>query len=283
MMALQDTGATTLGLSWSPHTCRYIAEHPGHFEYVEVAFEQLRHGTKIADFPVPVVLHCASLELAGFVDPSPFLIQAVSESAADTSTPWIGEHLAFLSEQSLFNPEEILSSGFTLAPQLSTHTVQRVAHNWNSLQNQFDVPLILENPPQYFKMPGSTMTMADFMTEICAACDCGILLDLAHLLISSRNLGNDPMVQMQRVPWDQVVEIHIADGREYDGVIWDNHACSPDEELWEMLEFSLEHCKPRAITLEYNWLIDYCHDFFNQQVHRVRKVLGTENQSCASP
>lgn len=274
-MPLIDVGATAIGITWSPHTRHFIAEYPKYFDFVEIAFEQLHYGTEVDDFPVPIVLHCASLSLAGFVDPSPALINSVSDCISDTSTPWIGEHLAFLSGQSL-NGEEILSSNFTLAPQLSAQTVQRVAHNWNLLQSQFDVPMILENPPQYFKMPGSTLTMADFMTEVCAACQCGMLLDLAHLLISARNLGHDPFYLLQRIPWNQVVELHIADGRVYDGIVWDNHAGNPDEIIWEMLEFSLEHCQPWAITLEFNWLIDYRSDFFTSKVERIRKIMATQ-------
>lgn len=275
MNSVLNGDSTAVGLTWSPHIGQYLTECPENVDFVEVAFEQLRFGTSIEDLDKPTILHCASLSMAGFVDPSTALIKEVADSIVASKTPWIGEHLAFLSASSLRNSDKILTSNFTLAPQLSAQTVERVVSNWEKLQSQFCVPLILENPPQYFEMPGSTMNIVQFIKEVCAESNCGVLLDLAHLLISSQNFGLDPFSLLQQIPWDNVVEIHIADSRIYEGIAWDNHSNSPNETLWDMLEYTLLQCKPSAITMEYNWIIGYQKDFYSQQIERVRNSLSS--------
>ena len=103
---------------------------------------------------IPLILHCASMSVAGFLPPSAATLDAIAAETARTATPWIGEHLAFISADGL-NEDDAgsvapTSLTYTVCPQLSEETVERVAENFAALQPRFPVPLILENSPQYF-------------------------------------------------------------------------------------------------------------------------------------
>ena len=174
MRTLDRSSRTThLGLATVPGILEFMESSPGvSFEpMLETPFEQLRHSPELAQIQqlVPLVLHCASMSVAGFVPPSEATIEAICLEAERTKTPWIGEHLAFVSADGI-NEEPDRDTAptnltYTLCPQLSEETVGRVAANLASLQPRFSVPLILENSPQYYPISGSTMNMVDFVCE----------------------------------------------------------------------------------------------------------------------
>lgn len=157
-------GATLprVGLAYGPGTVEFIGTHPGQVDYIEIPFEQLRHAPALAALShvAPLILHCASLSIGGFVPPRADVVDAVAEQARSTGTPWVGEHLAFIAADALdAEPGAATTLSYTVCPQLSEQTVERVAENLAALRPRLPVPLILENSPQYFAVPGSTMGM----------------------------------------------------------------------------------------------------------------------------
>lgn len=250
---------TYLGLAHGPDILGFIESHPGLVDYVEVPFEQLRHSPELESIAeqAPVILHCASMSVAGFIPPSETTIQAISQEVSRTRTPWIGEHLAFVSADGITEEAERDAAPtnltYTVCPQLSEETIDRVAQNLASLRTRFSVPIILENSPQYFAIPGSTMNMVDFVGEVLTRCDAGLLLDLSHFAITSYNTKCDALKEIDRLPLERVVEIHVSGLDTQSGVVWDDHAAPAPPLVFELLDRVLKRARPRALTLEYNW------------------------------
>lgn len=273
------TGTTSIGLAYGPSTPEFIDANPGLVDFVEVPFEQLRHSPDSASIQeaVPVILHCASMSVAGFVPPTDATLDAIEREAERTRTPWIGEHLAFITADGLkmdtdtAGPPTALT--YTVCPQLSEEIVQRVADNLAALQPRFGAPLILENSPQYFEVPGSTMPMVDFIGAVFARCDVGLLLDLSHFLITMLNTGADAAKEIGRLPLERVVEIHISGLNVQSGVVWDDHATPAPPLVFDLLDRVLERARPRAITLEYNWSPTFPQAVLKTHIDRVRQTL----------
>jgi len=250
---------TQLGLAYGPGIPGFLDSNPAAVDYVELPFEQLRHSPELASIQdaVPLILHCASMSVAGFVPPSETTVQAIGRAAARTRSPWIGEHLAFVSADGINEAAERDSAPtnltYTICPQLSEETVERVAANLASLRSCFEVPIILENSPQYFAIPGSTMNMVDFIGEVASRCEVGLLLDLSHFLITSLNTGVDAVKELERMPLERVVEVHVSGLSAQSDIVWDDHASPAPPEIFVLLERVLERVRPRALTLEYNW------------------------------
>jgi uncharacterized protein (UPF0276 family) len=246
-------------------------------DYIEVPFEQLRHSPASASIQemVPVILHCASMSVAGFVPPTDGTLDAIGREAERTRTPWIGEHLAFIIADGLqmdtAAPPTALT--YTVCPQLSEEVVERVADNLASLQARFDAPLIVENSPQYFEIPGSTMPMVDFIGAVLSRCDVGLLLDLSHFLITMLNTGGDAAREIGRLPLDRVVEVHISGLNVQSGVVWDDHATPAPPLVFDLLARVLERALPRAITLEYNWSPTFPEATLKTHIERVRRAV----------
>lgn len=270
-----DHDAAAVGLAYGPTVPGFLESHPGVADYVEIPFELLRHAPQAASIQecLPVVLHCASMSLAGFVPAEAATLDAIGCEARRTRTPWIGEHLAFLSADALESgpPTELT---YTVSPQLSEATVEQVAQNMARLAPHFDVPLIVENSPQYFAVPGSTMTMTEFVTAVAERCGAGLLLDLSHFLITACNTGTDAMHDIERLPLERVVEIHLSGMSVQSGVAWDDHAAPASGAVFALLERVLRRARPRAVTLEYNWSPHFSHTVLEQHFGRVRALLA---------
>jgi uncharacterized protein len=257
----------------------FVLANPGVVDYVEIPFEQLRHSPSLAALQesVPLILHCASLSVAGFVPPPVATMEAIRGEAERMRTPWIGEHLAFVTADAIFSEGSPLgpptSLTYTVCPQLSEETVRRVIENVTAIQSCCSTPLILENPPQYFVVPGSTMSIVDFVNMVLSGCQVGLLLDLSHFLIAMMNTGMEVMKEIARLPLERVREVHISGLSVQSGIAWDDHATPAPALVFELLEYVLARNTPLAITMEYNWSPNFPESILHAHFARIRKIL----------
>lgn len=274
-----DPSRTRLGLAYGPSALAYLNEHPGGVDYLEIPFEQLRHAPALAAIQerIPLVLHCASLSVAGSVAPSAATFDAVAQMARRTATPWIGEHLAFIAAEDTDDPAaEPTTLSYTVCPQLSEESVERVASNLATARARIgDIELIVENSPQYFDVPGSTMGMSDFVGAVARRCDVGLLLDLTHYLITCINTGVEPRAELERWPLERVVEVHVSGLSSQSGIAWDDHAMPAPPLVFELLDTVLRRVRPRALTVEYNWSPTFPQAILAQHLSRLRGALDT--------
>lgn len=271
-------GAPAVGLAYGPIASSLLERQADCFDYVEVAFEQIRHhppALEIAETK-PVLLHCSSMSVAGFVPPTADTIDAISDIATATRTPWIGEHLAFLSADALEGDPDVATPTeltYTVCPQLSAETIERVGANLDRLRRRFAVPIILENSPQYFAIPGSTMSMPTFIAEVSDRWNVDLLLDVTHFLITTSNMGLDPLDSARQLPLDRVVEVHLSGMSMQSGRWWDDHAVLVPDAAFEFLAAIADRVRPNAVTFEYNWAATLPEQIVVDQLARVRELL----------
>src|SRR5215510_4354175 len=271
-----NSGAVAVGLAFGPIVPEFVSANPDLIDYVEIPFEQLRHSPETGSIQetIPVILHCASMSVAGFVPPEARTMQAIEREVERTKTPWIGEHLAFITADPIeADHTEPTSLTYTVCPQLSEETVERVALNLSSLQKHFNVPLILENSPQYFDVPGSSLSMVDFVGAVVERCRVGLLLDLTHFLISMLNMKKDPVSEIDRLPLEKVVEVHISGLNVQSGIAWDDHATPAPPVVFDLLERVRERVRPKAVTLEYNWSPQFPESMLVRHIDRINEIV----------
>jgi uncharacterized protein (UPF0276 family) len=269
--------APRLGLALGPGVAELVTAEPGLVDYVEIPFEQLRHAPHVGQVQrqVPVILHCASLSMAGFVPPSDATVDAVAAEARRTGTPWIGEHLAFVNADAIEDGQQSAPQAltYTVCPQLSEETIEQVVRNVAALRDRLPVPLILENSPQYMAVPGSTMGMVDFIGEVARRADVDLLLDLTHHAITCQNTGVDALSALDGLPLERVVEVHVSGLSVQSGIAWDDHASPAPPLVFELLARLLRRVRPRGVTIEYNWAPNFPLGVLRAHVGRVRTML----------
>jgi uncharacterized protein (UPF0276 family) len=279
----QTRASPAVGAAYCGYIPAFLRDEPQALDYVEVPFELLRHDPSVYSLAkeIPLVLHCASLSVASpGLCPAETLSQ-IQHSASAISSPWIGEHLAFITadreeaggEADAYAPGEPYNIGYTVAPPMNADTSARVAKHLRYYAGHLAAPLLIENSPLYFRIPSSTMSQAEFVTDVLDRSPAGLLLDLAHFLISSETMGFDAESELERFPLERAVEIHVSGvDRQPDGV-WDNHAARAPQAVYRLLEQALRRARPRAITLEYNWSVRFSQSMLLEEIAKVREMV----------
>lgn len=275
---------TRVGLAYSGYVPQLLDRAPACIDYLEVPVELLFHNPSALETVAskPVILHCASLNIAGSVEASDTVVQAVCSWVRQTGTPWVGEHLAFITADRGFidagadeyAPGEPYNLGFTVSPPMNEETATQVADVTQSYARRLGTSLLLENSPLYFHMPGTTMTQVEFVRRICGLAPVRLLLDLTHFKISATNMGFDARAELLRYPLDRVDEIHISGSSTDKQIRWDDHSSAADDEIYELLSIALQHCHPKAITLEYNWSSVFSLDTVLREIDRTRGAIA---------
>src|SRR4030095_6870183 len=260
-----------------------IKRNPASADYLEVPFELLSHDASIIDLKQykPFILHCASMSIGGSARPPLATIQQIFEWIDPDETPWLGEHLSFITAEKPgasshwdeYAPGEPYNIGYTVSPPMNEETITMVVESVDACQHHFAIPLLLENPPLYFLPPGTTMSQADFIRSICGQTSANLLLYLTHLYITSRNFDFDPRRELLKYPLERVVEVHVSGVDCQADIHWDNHASPVPDPILQMLPLVLERGKVRAVTLDINWPSAMVESVLVDEVDRVRRVV----------
>lgn len=72
---------------------------------------------------------------------------------------------------------------------LTQESLQHVARRVKIIQDFLEVPLVLENPSTYLESTQDQMTEWDYLNALTAEVDCGLLLDVNNVYVSSYNHG----------------------------------------------------------------------------------------------
>lgn len=272
-----------IGLAHSDYIESFAKKYADLFDYIEVPLELLNHNEdvlRVSDLK-PIILHCASLSIAGNILPHPSTIESIQKWIERTKTPWVGEHLSYITAPNSnalkygdeYAPGQAYNIGYTMPPPLNDEALASVKRSIDNAQSHFSIPLILENPPIYFTIPGSDMDQIQFINKVAINSDVGLLLDLAHFLITSKNEGFDPLTSIEKLPLDKVVEIHISGVEFIHGKYWDHHASTAPNIEYELLRKVLDKVNPRAITLEFNWNSKFPQSFIVEEIQKVRQAI----------
>jgi uncharacterized protein len=84
------------------------------------------------------------------------------------------------------------------------------------------------------------------------AADCGILLDVNNIYVSSVNHTFDPMDYLRGVPHERVAQIHIAGHTKHPTHILDTHDHPVIEPVWRIYAEAIKLCGPTATLLEWD-------------------------------
>ncbi len=120
-----------------------------------------------------------------------------------TQTPWLSDHLCWGSVDGRYT-HDLLPMPYTFAA--AKVTAQKI----REVRDFLEVPICVENVSSYAEFHVSEMTEWEFLNEVVERADCGILLDVNNIYVSSRNHNFNPFDYVNGVPAQRVAQIHIA-------------------------------------------------------------------------
>ncbi|MBN8441851.1 MAG: DUF692 domain-containing protein [Thauera sp.] len=134
-------------------------------------------------------------------------------------------------------------------------SLRRVCEHIDEVQMALGRRMLLENPATYVEFADSTMSEADFITEVVRRTGCGLLLDVNNAYVSAVNHGCDAAAFLAALPLEAVGEIHLAGfavDRDAAGepLLIDSHGSPVADAVWTLYEEVLQRIGPVATLIE---------------------------------
>jgi uncharacterized protein (UPF0276 family) len=212
--------------------------------YMETAGRPLYYLDAIAE-RYPVVMHGVGLSI-GSTDPLDTAYLANLRALRDrTRARWVSDHLCWTGVHGK-NTHDLLPMPYT--EEALTHVVARV----KQVQDVLGAPLALENPSTYAEFASAPMREWEFLGRLAEEADCAILLDVNNVYVSSRNHGFDPQVYLAAIPFDRVVQLHVAGHTDHTTHIIDSHIGPVTTPVWELLGQACERARGASVLLEWD-------------------------------
>ena len=213
----------------------------------------------------PVVMHGVSMSI-GSTDPLdlPYL-RAVCELRDRIGARWVSDHLCWTGVRGV-NSHDLLPMPYT------EEALRHVADRVRAVQDVLGAPLVLENPSTYVEFAASTMPEWEFLGRLCAETDCGLLLDVNNVYVSSRNHGFDPETYLAAMPMDRVVQLHIAGHTDNGSFVVDTHIGPVPRPVWALLQSARRRGAQASVLLEWDAEIP-TFDVLMRETARARRFL----------
>lgn len=192
-----------------------------------------------------VVQHGVSMYFGNVDRPNREHLNRLKALTHRTRTPWISDHLCWGSVDGRYT-HDLLPMPYTW------EAVRTTARNIREVQDFLELPVAVENVSSYAEFHLSEMSEWEFLNEVVELADCGILLDVNNIYVSSRNHGFEPRDYVENVPHQRVAQIHIAGHTQFKKYLLDTHDHPVLDPVWDLYALALERCGSTATLLEWD-------------------------------
>ncbi len=192
-----------------------------------------------------VVQHGVSLYFGSADKPDRAQLRRLKNLVKRTRTPWLSDHLCWGSIDGSYS-HDLLPMPYTFAA--AKRTAEKIRH----VSDFLEIPICVENVSSYTEFHVSEMTEWEFLSEVVERADCGILLDVNNIYVSSRNHGFNPYDYVDNVPHHRVGQMHIAGHTKFEKYILDTHDHAPIDPVWKLYAHATKLCGVTATLLEWD-------------------------------
>ena len=216
-----------------------------------------------------VVQHGVSMYFGSPERPNREHLRRLKQLVMRTKTPWVTDHLCWGSVDGRYS-HDLLPMPYTF--EAARHTAEKV----REVRDFLEVPVAVENVSSYAEFHASEMTEWEFLNEVVERADCGILLDVNNIYVSSQNHSFDPFEYVNAVPTERVAQIHIAGHSKFEKYILDTHDHPVIDPVWALYERAIERYGPTATLLEWDDNIPSFDEVHNEALKANRYLAKVE-------
>jgi uncharacterized protein len=268
-------GLADLGIGLGLRTVHYahILEQRPAVDWFEIISENyLETSGRPLDFldaianHYPIVMHGVSLSI-GSTDPlNREYLRQLRELRDRVKARWVSDHLCWTGVASR-NSHDLLPMPYT--EEALTHVVSRV----KQVQDFLGAPIALENPSTYAELSGASMPEWEFLARLAELADCAILLDVNNVYVSAHNHGFDPALYLDAMPFDRVIQLHVAGHTDHGTHIIDSHIGPVVDPVWELL--ALAHRRAAGVPILLEWDAEIpAFEVVHREALRARELIG---------
>ncbi|HUC84578.1 MAG TPA: DUF692 domain-containing protein [Candidatus Acidoferrales bacterium] len=192
-----------------------------------------------------------------------------------TKTPWLTDHLCWGSVDGRYT-HDLLPMPYTFAAAKVTARKIREARDF------LEVPIAVENVSSYAEFHVSEMTEWEFLSEVVELADCGILLDVNNIYVSSQNHDFNPYQYLDFIPAERVAQFHIAGHSKYERFILDTHDHAVIDPVWKLYAHAIGRTGKTATLLEWDARIPSFDEVHDEALKANRYLEKLEPKTIAA-
>ena len=276
-MSRARLGHANLGLGLGLRTPHYpyILEHRPDVDWFEIISENFmdsggrpRYVLEQVAERYPVVMHGVSLSI-GSTAPLDFeYLRKLKALAGAVKARWVSDHLCWTGVAGL-NAHDLLP--IPLNEETLAHVVRRI----RTVQDFLERPLVLENPSTYVAFADSTLSEWEFLARMAEEADCGLLLDVNNVFVSSVNHDFDPEEYIRKVPHHRVVQFHLAGHTDCGTHRIDTHDDHVIDPVWKLYRLAHQLTGGASTLLEWDAKIP-AFPIVHAEVLKARRYMGKQ-------
>lgn len=211
--------------------------------YLQTRGRPLHYLDRIAE-RYPIVMHGVGMSI-GSTAPLDFeYLRELKALQQRVHARWLSDHLCWTG-LAHHNTHDLLPLPY------NEETLAHVSARVRQVQDFLDAPILLENPSSYLQLEASSMTEWEFLGALAAEADCGLLLDVNNVYVSAFNHGFSARQYLAGLPFERVVQLHVAGHTHCGTHIIDTHVGPVIEPVWELLAEAERHCGA-SVLLEWD-------------------------------
>jgi uncharacterized protein (UPF0276 family) len=220
---------------------------------------------------LPVHLHGVAMSL-GSADPLNWnYLQRLKELIDRIQPEIVSDHLCWTGVDGE-NLHDLLPLPYT------EEAITRVADKIIRVQDFLKKRILIENLSSYVTFKHSEMTEWEFIGEIVSRADCGILLDINNVFVSSVNHGFAAKDYLSKLPHERIGQIHLAGHSvQDDGLLIDTHDSSVCDNVWSLYAWYTGRFGVRSTMIERDENIPEWTDL-ECEVSKIFEIQETANE-----
>jgi uncharacterized protein len=217
----------------------------------------------------PFLIHGVGLSIASASGFSADYVRLLDELFSRLPVAWHSEHLAY----TMVDQEQL---GTMLPPPRTQEALDMLCERVAYLKARYQVPFLLEKVVRFLPEYPGDYSEAEFLNALCRNTGCGLLLDVYNLECDHRNFGFNIEQFLRELDLNNVLEMHLAGGVEYNGFQVDVHSHVTQESTLAIAREALTRApNVRAVTFEYlkEAIPRLGHDGICGELKRLRHTL----------
>jgi len=177
----------------------------------------------------PITFHCVGMSLGG-TDPLDMEYLRGVKTLIDRYQPsLVSDHLCF-SQHGQHSYHDLLPLPF------NEETLHHFSERITKIQDILKTRILVENVSSYLSYRASTISEAEFISELLSRTDCSLLLDINNIYVNAVNHGFSASEYLSQIPMQRVREIHLAGYEDRKTHLLDAHNNRISSPVWELYE-----------------------------------------------
>lgn len=224
---------------------------------------------------IPIALHGVSMNIGSADTLDLNYLKRLKELKNTIKPILISDHLCWTGVNQE-NLHDLMPVPFT------TKNLKYLTDRIKKIQDVLGERIAIENVSSYFEYTISEMTEWEFISELIQKADCGLLLDVNNVYVSSVNHNFNAQRFLLSLPKNRIAQIHLAGHSVKDGYLIDTHSTPVCKEVWDLFDWTVQNLGSYSTMIERDSQIPEWEEL-EKEVLKIDEIQRKYNERTQRP